>query len=299
MDENKTEAELVAEKDAEMEKLGLKPAEPEVVEPTETTQEDEPEVAPEPEKVEPEAKPKPDEVAEREPTPKDFKAYKQELRTELQADFDKKLEEFKQEALKTAPKTEILEDEVVALAKELDFDPAKTRRLIEVARKGIELTPEDKKALEDFKSQEATRKEQAEEAEQKQIFETEWTSVLPSLQKEYPNASPEQIATVKAQLDELSHSEKYHEAEMDYILFKERETIGKALFSPKKSTFESARLAPIDTDTDEWPEITADMTPNQILAAEKRREAITDGLGRDKIRITTRDDRGRIIEREE
>lgn len=274
----------------EKEALGIvDTAEPEVEEPVAMT----PPAIPE---VDPEEEPDPSKVADREqePTPKDFKSYKAELRAELQADYDKKFEDLKKElATKTpeATKTENLEDEIESLAKELDFDPEKTRKLIEVARKGVEtLSSEDKKALEEYRADKETR----EDAER---FETEWNQVLPSLKEQYPNASLEQIAAVKTKVDELAHSEKYAETDMDYILFKEKESIGKTLFSPKKSTFESARPVAVETDSEEWPEITASMTPNQIVAAERKREKMLDSMPKDKLRITTRDDGGRVVER--
>lgn len=272
-------------------------AEPESEEPAETT----PEVIPE---ATPEEEPDPSKVADREPepTPKDFKTYKVELRAELQADYDKKFEDLKKELAKSpeAPATEHLEDEIASLAKELDFDPEKTRKLIEVARKGVEtLSPEDKKAIEEYRSEKTLREQERVDREQNEIFETEWNQVLPSLKEQYPNASPEQISAAKAQIDELAHSEKYADTDIDYVLFKEKESIGKTLFSPKKSTFESARPVAIDTESDEWPEITANMTPNQIVAAERKREKMMDSMPKDKLRITTRDDGGRAIERYE
>jgi hypothetical protein len=194
--------------------------------------------------------------------------------------------------------TENLEEEVKKLAAELQFDEAKTRRIIEVARKGIEpLTADDKKLLEEYRADKEARQAKDAEREQDEIFTTEWNEVLPSIKTQYPNATDEQLQAAKDALDELSHSEKYHEMDMDYILFKEKESLGKILFSPKQSTFESPRNAPLDDTSDEWPEITANMTPNQILAAEKKRERIAEGLGKDKVKITTRDDSGRATER--
>lgn len=301
---DQTDQQAFDEVQAEKAKLGIVDApEPESEEPAETTPAD----IPEPEAREPktEEEPDPSKVADREPepTPKDFKAYKAELRAELQADYDKKFEDLKAELTKgkiDETTTEHLEDDIEALAKELDFDPAKTRKLIEVARKGVQtLSPEDKQALDEYKADKASRTQQAEEKEQQQIFETEWTGVLPSLKTQFPNATSEQIEAAKAQLDELAHSEKYHQTDLDYVLFKEREAISKTLFSPKRATFESARPVAVETDTDEWPEITANMTPNQIASAEKKRERIMSAMPGDKLRITTRDDSGKVVERYE
>lgn len=289
------EQEAIAATQKEMESLGLTPAEPEVVEPAEAIPAVEPEVK------EPEVEHKPEEVSNKEPSPRDFKEYKAELRAELQADYDKKLADLKAEMSKSKPNettTENLEEEVKKLADELQFDQDKVRRIIEVARKGIEpLTADDKKLLEEYRADKEARQTKDQEREQDEIFTTEWNEVLPSLKAKYPNASEEQLQAAKDAVDELSHSEKYHELDMDYILFKENESIGKILFSPKQATFESPRNAPIDDNSDEFPEITANMTPNQVLAAEKKQERMAESLGKEKLRVTTRDDSGRVVER--
>jgi hypothetical protein len=297
----KEDVKAFEETQKELETLGLRTPEPEVVEPAATIPK-EPDAVAEP-KAEPKVEePKPEEVSKKEP-PFDFKAYKAELRAELQADYEKKLEALKAEQSKEKPNETVskgIEDDAKELAKKLGFDEDKTKAILETARKGLEpLSAEDKKLLEDYRADKAAREAKALEDEQNQIFETEFAGILPALQKEYPNASPEQIALAKARIDELSHSEKYHETDLDYVLFKEKEEIGKILFSPKKATFEAPRTAPVAESEDEWPEITADMTPNQMLAAEKKRQRMIDAMPKEKMRITTRDDMGRIVERDE
>lgn len=294
---DKSEQEAYEAVQAEKAALGITDTlEQEVTEPVEpTSTEPEPTVAPEV------TEPKPDEVSEREPAPRDFKTYKAELRAEMQADYDSKVEKLREEFSKAKPnetKTENLEDEIKALATELEFDEAKVRRIVEVSRKGIEtLSAEDKALLAEYKTDKVARQAEAEEKEQDAIFTQEWNQTLPSIKSQYPNATEAQIIAAKDKLDELAHSEKYHMTDMDYVLFKEKEAIGKILFSPKQATFESARPSAVQTETEEWPEISANMTPNQLNAAIKQRERITEGLGSEKVRITTRDDRGHMIER--
>ena len=264
--------------------LGI-PSEPE---------EDTPVVEPEPEKG-PESKDEPKPVVVKEEvSPKEYKDYKSRLREELQSDFDQKLEKLKSEMGKKTPdetKSEDLEDDVKALAKELDFDEAKVRRIIEVSRKGLQLSAEDKQALEDFKSTKSER----EAKEQETIFNEEW-STLP-VKNQFPNASEDQIKAAKEKMDELAHSEKYHNVDMDYILFKERETFDKILFSPKMKTFESGRLTPTSTEDAEFPEFNPNMTPAQFEKFERAREKATDNLGRDKMLLRTTDDSGRSVEK--
>ena len=291
---------------AERAELGL-PVEPEAVEPAETIPTVEPEAKPEtveptvePNPEEPATEPKEDPTAVSKSEPQTFKDYKAHLRAELQKDYDEKVEKLKEEYEKGKPNetvTENLEDDVKALAKELDFDEDKTRKLIEVARKGISINPEDKKLLDELKTERERLAELTAEKEQEAIFEEDiWKPAELALKAQYPNATPDQWAIVKDQLDELSHSEKYVDAEVDYILFKEKELLGKTLFSPKQATFESARPASTESGTDEWPEITDGMTPAQLEALDKKRDAILSGMPGDRVKVTTRDDSGHIVE---
>ena len=268
--------------------LGI-PSEPEVQSPVEekveTPKVDEPEQVP---VKEPEPK------VEEKVDPKEYKSYKQQLRGELQKDFDQKLEKMRAELNKTTPnaeKADDLEEDVNALAKELDFDPDKVRRIIETARKGLQLSPEDKQALEEFKASKSEREEREQEVE----FNNEWAT-LP-IKQQFPNASEEQLQAAKEKMDELAHSEKYHEYEMDYILFREKETFDKLLFSPKQRTFESGRLAPSSDDSEDFPEFNPNMTPAQFEKFEKQRAKATENLGRDKMLLRTTDDMGRSVEK--
>lgn len=280
---------------AEKTELGIAP-EPVEAEPAEITPAEEPE-APKPQEPA-----DPQEPSDREPAPKDFKEYKKRLREELEADYDKKLSDLREELGKAKPSetaTQNLEEDIDALAKELDFDPDKTRKIIEVARKGIEtLSPEDKALLEAYKAERTTRDQESAEREQKEIFDTEWKETEKSLRTRFPNATPEQLDKARADMDEIAHSEKYHETDMDYILFKESEHFGKVLFSPRQATFESPRPLSIGQE-EEFPEFNSNMSPAQFAAFEKARERAMDTMGTEKVRITTRDDRGNVIERYE
>lgn len=285
---------------AEKAELGI-PEEPVEAEPEETTQEEPTETESKDEETEEEPDSKEvsnkdeDETELDKVPPKTLKEFKQNLRAEMQSDFDKKLDDLRKEFTKDKPDetaTEDLEDDIKKLAEELDFDEDKIRRIIEVARKDTsKLSDEDKSLLEDYKAEKEQR-------EQDEIFRDEWETVLPSLKEKYPNATDDQLKQAREKLDEFAHSEKYHLTDIDYVLHKESEALGKILFSPKKTTFESARPAPVD-DSEEFPEFSPNMTPAQFAAFEKKREKMMENIGTEKTKITTRDDRGNIIEREE
>lgn len=237
--------------------------------------------------------PAPEEVSNKE-KPFDFKAYKKELREELESDYAKKIEDLRAEYAKDTPNettTANIEEEIAKLAEEKEIDPEVLKRIIDVARKGVETSPEDKSLLEEVK---VMRQERA-DREQQDIFDSEWNQVLPSLQKEFPNASEEQMSKAKGQLDELSHSEKYHDMDIDYVVFKEKEALGKTLFSPKKATFESARPTTFD-ESDEFPDFDPNMSPAQFERWEKQRGNTLDSMAPNKLRVMSKDASGRMVE---
>lgn len=240
---------------------------------------------------------------------REFKDYKKTLKAELQADFDAKYEKLVQESKKPdsdGKKSNVLETDIEALAKELNFDKEKTRKIIEVARKGLELSPEDRAMLDEFKDSREyikQKKDQDFRRDQEAIFNGEWGALQKTLKEQYPNASDEQISKAKAEMDKLSHEEKYHKLDLGEILAAKKQSFDKVLFSPKKATFESGRPHAHEDDSDEdlsaTPEKISKMTPAQFDAFEKRREAAFEDGGREKMRITTTDDRGRTVERYE
>lgn len=302
--------------------LGI-PSDPEIVPKEETPETPTVVVQPEdkPEEVEPA---KPEEVAARPLTPeegKELKRFKSELQDNLQKDFDAKFEKLKTELGQKKPdeeKTATLEEDVRELAKKLNFDEEKTRSIIEVARKGlVPLSAEDKQIIEDFKKSKQENTSKVEQMEQEQLFEAEFTTIVPTLKEQFPNATDEQLAKVKADLDIISHSEKYHELDMSEIVtltlnkefkFVDPDTnaeiviqpLSKTLFSPKQKTFESSHAAaPIQDEVGELPDFNPDWTPAQVETWEKRRQNIMDSSGHEPLHIITSDDRGRAVERTE
>ena len=219
----------------------------------------------------------------------EHKEMKAKLRDEIKTLKDKL-------ASKDTPVEEKLdmESEIEKLSKTLNFDKEKTKAIIETARKGLDkkveaLSPEDKAELETLKAKNFM-------AEQESIFNGEWGQVLPSLKAQYPNATEEQIQLAKAEMDKLSHSKDHNQHELDYILFKNKDTFGKILFSPKQKTFESGR--PSALEVEETPlEFRPDMTPAQFAAYEKQREARI-GSESEKVTVRTTDDAGNVIDRE-
>ena len=281
----------------ELKELGLTPAgetkeeevEPSKEEPTKP-EEVEPKVEPEKEETEEDEEPEAekDKTFERQPKQVPIKEYK-ELKKQLQADFDEKLAKMREEMANTKPdeiKAEDLEADITALAQELDFDKEKVRKIVETARKGLVMSPEDRALLADMKTYKAeieARKESDLMKEQEGIFNEEWRNV--GLEKVYPNASDEQKALAKAEMDKLAHSEKYHKLDLAEILQIKKADFDKLLFSPKQKTFESSRASITDEgDNGEIGKFDPSWTPAQVEQWEKKRQQHLDD-NEDKIQV--------------
>ena len=129
-----------------------------------------------------------------------------------------------------------LDADIEATAKALNVKPEQLREIVKLSQKSFE------RELRDLKEK-VTKYEQRDEvdevAEQEEIFNGEWEELSPSLKDQFPNASKEQLERAYEAMDELAHSEKYQNYDLDYILFKEKAAFEKVLFSPRKRGFES------------------------------------------------------------
>ena len=182
----------------------------------------------------------------------EYKDKKSELKSEkeLRENFEKENTELKEklEALKVAEtpeeKKEAL-DEIDELAKEINADPAYLRKLKAIFLKDVKPTNDEslKKDLADFKDWKTKNQEVIE----KQLFEDEFSTVLPQIKSDFPKISDEELKSVKQSLDKLSHSKEYHDKSLDYVVFKEKETL-TALISPKKKGMETKERKDVASD---------------------------------------------------
>lgn len=226
----------------------LLPSESRAPEP-EPKAEDKPEVIEPKEEPKPEdEKPEPTESLQTEPqaAPKrsiyqDLKETRREVKTEreLRETAEKERDEMKAKldavatATTTTERTEAIDD-LEAFAKEIDADPAYLKKMQQVFLKGLDIPKVDPAALERFTKWEAENS-QAIEA---QSFEKEFQGVVPSLKVAYPDATADELSLIRTKLDELAHTDQYHDKELDYVLFKNQDVI-KTLVSPKKRGIES------------------------------------------------------------
>ena len=181
-----------------------------------------------------------------------YKEKKSELKSEreLRENFEKENTELKGklEALSNADtkeeKKEALDD-IDELAKEINADPEYLRKLKAIFLKDVKPANDEslKKDLADFKDWKTKNQEVIE----KQLFEDEFSTVLPQIKSDFPKISDEDLKSVKQSLDKLSHSKEYHDKSLDYVVFKEKENL-TALISPKKKGMETKERKDVASD---------------------------------------------------
>lgn len=136
----------------------------------------------------------------------------------------------------TSSEREDATEDAVAYAEKIGADPDLVKRIIEDARKGFESKPDEslQKDLNEFK----VWKTQNQQSINKQMFDDEFTKTLPTLKEMFPSANVEEINAIKQSVDAVSHTEDWHDKDLDYIIFKHKEQLG-ALITPKKRGMET------------------------------------------------------------
>lgn len=212
---------------------------------------------------------------------KDERQKRQEAETKA-AELEAKLAEASR-AQDGKPAAEATQD-AIAYAKEVGADPALVQRIIDDARKGIGMDPETKQLLEGVK----TFMESNAKVIEAQKFNEEFESITPSLKEMFPNATADELGAIKQQLDTLSHTKEWHDKSLDYVAFKNRDTLS-ALVSPKKKGMETKGrqdALPGSDDFDPNADLSK-LTPEQrekweeqYRALGKSDELLTDAEGR-------------------
>lgn len=203
----------------------------------------------------------------------DYKEKKQELKSEreLREQAERERDELKQrlEALDSAdtPKEkQEAKDELEAYAEKIGADPEALRGLRSIFLKDIPkpevgIDEETKKSLQEFN----VWKQQNSQVMEKQLFEEEFTKTIPTIKQLFPSANDTELSEIKKAVDTLSHTQGYHDKELDYVVFKEQEVL-KNLVSPKKRGMESPGRIQTDGATENDFDMNAepaDMNPEQ------------------------------------
>jgi hypothetical protein len=185
------------------------------------------------------------------------------------------------------PPVTIQADDLDAFAEEIGADPAAIKRMRELFLKDMPastISPELQTRLDQF---EAWQKDNG-QAIAKQQFETEFNSAVPQLQRLFPNASKDDIAAMKSEIDTLAHTSEYHDKEIDYIAFRNQEKLATLVTPHKKGLESKGRVDATNTPStfDPNADITK-MSPKEAEAWEKgyvemtkNSELTTDSIGR-------------------
>lgn len=145
--------------------------------------------------------------------------------------------------------TSDLKESIKNLSKELNIDEEQLEKLTKLSRLGLEEKLTDMETR--LKKYETTTESEDEEkiiSEQKDIFKDEWNGIEDSVKGKYPNASREQLEKAYEAMEDLAHTEKYVNADLDYIMFKEAEQFEKILFSPRQRGFERQNTVSDDVE---------------------------------------------------
>lgn len=158
-------------------------------------------------------------------------------------------------------------DELEAYATENNLDPVALKKMRELFLKGVSVGPDEQtvKKLEQFEAWRATN----EKAMEKTAFDNEFSATIPQLKEYFPSISDAEMEAVKAEVDKIAHSKEWHDKDLDYVLFKNQEVLGK-LITPHKRTLESKGRKDVErseTDFNPSPDL-ANMTPTELSAWE-------------------------------
>lgn len=127
-------------------------------------------------------------------------------------------------------------DDLEAFAQEIGADAQAIRKMRDLFLKDVKPST-DPALAEKLEKFEAWQQENSKTLE-KARFQEEFTSVTPTLKELIPNVSDEEMKLIQAKVDELAHTKEYHDKDLDYVIFKNKETLSK-LVSPKKRGMES------------------------------------------------------------
>lgn len=200
---------------------------------------------------------------------KDHKKLKQILHTTKEeskakiTELETALAKYKE--LDTEKEKAQLDDEVKAIADELDIPEGSLKKIIELSRKGLSPAAEVAK-VEDTTPTIDLAKEQ-------ELFTEEWNAVIPTIKKQFPNATESQLERVKKEIDTIAHSEEFHKYDIDYVIFKNSDVLSKHLESPKKKGLDSSISGRQgEDDSKEFKPLTdtSKMSKAAILDHEKR-----------------------------
>lgn len=164
---------------------------------------------------------------------------------------------------------EKLDDDIKAVAEAIGGDPKAIKTLTDFLTKrlvktgGAEISKDDIEAVRNFNKK-------ATETTAKAEFLEEFKGFVPELKKDYPHISDGDLASVEKEIFKLAHSTKYHDKEIDYIYFKNKDILSK-LISPKRPAMEGGgNNAPAD-GTKAVAELSSKSSPMDVMKAMEKK----------------------------
>lgn len=208
-----------------------------------------------------------------------------ELREQAERERDEALRKLQERDTNIPPKQE---DELSEFAKKIGADPETLREMQQLLLKGVEqhsVSPEIMESMNEFKNWQKQNSAALEE----QHFNREFEQSIPTIEREFQEVDNDEMKLLRKEINRLAHTKEYHDKEIDYIIFKERDTLSK-LVSPKKAGLEPKRkpLAPSKSEFTFDPN--ADISKMSVSESEawekeynrlsKSTELVTDSEGR-------------------
>ncbi len=218
----------------------------------------------------------------------DLKDKKSELKSEREARLatERENQELKEKlaALQNADtpqeKREAATD-LQAFAEKIGADAATLEEMRQLFLKGLPAQKQDE-AIAQQLAEFQEWKQQNQKVVDAQQFDTEFKEALPRLKQYFPNASDEEMSSIRAELDKISHTKEWHDKSLAYIAFEHQDLLGK-LVSPKKRGMESKGRQEDAASGDEEFDFNADTTKMSPTAREKwfdeyRKRTAGDGI---------------------
>lgn len=207
-----------------------------------------------------------DDLKDKKKEVKEHKSEIETLKTQL-AEKDQAIADLtkKAQGAETPEEKQEVEDEIKAIAEDIGADPEGIAKLTEFLSKklvkpaGEQISKEDLEAIKNFRQSQA-------QTEATQAFVKEWNEFAPSLKKEFPHVTDQDLEVVRQVVDKLAHTEKYHDKEIDYIYFKEKEKLSK-LISPKRPSYEGGESRPANESGDADVELSEKSSPLDVQNA--------------------------------
>jgi hypothetical protein len=174
----------------------------------------------------------------------DLKDKKKEVKTEreLRVEAERQRDELQQK--------QDAQDELDVFAAEIGADPVAIKKMRDLFLKGYQPEGNNSISKEDFDAFKTWQADHAKTVE-KQVFEEEFAAVTPTIKEMFPKATDEELGAIKIKLDELGHTKEWHDKSLDYVVFKNKDTLA-ALVSPKKRGMEPKERKDFDENSFEF-----------------------------------------------